>query len=85
MNFEVNGYTALLQNKKRTCNTKYQLKAVETKNVTNCRELCDRDNGCKYIFLNDGGGCFLYSSCIDKRATSWYGSTYQKNGNRIIF
>ena len=83
MNFEIDGYTVLLQNKKRTCNTKYGLNGLMTRNTTKCREHCDRNSGCKYMFLNDGGGCHLYSSCIDKRTAEWYGSTYQKKGNRI--
>lgn len=58
-----------------------------------CKEYCNADNECKFIFLviksgNNVGSCLKYRSCDKSREANNVGSTYAKEGKcpgNIIF
>ena len=73
-------YSALTENQKLTCDGKV-IKGFEDHDKAQCENECDERKECRYFFVTSGGEwCFLYSSCVDKRVTGYFGSTYYKIG-----
>ena len=78
--FPVDGYTTLIHNEINTCHDSYRIATHENSGLSQCRSLCDKTKVCNYFYVNGGGWCVLYASCIEKRVAGHIGSTFKKAG-----
>jgi len=67
----------VIEQKKITCNKKYEISVKSKFDYTKCKRLCDNEFNCRFFFISRSGWCVTYESC-NKRRTSSIGSTFKK-------
>ena len=60
-------------------------KVVEDGGLKLCKDKCNSDVNCNYIFFNDDKFCGLYSACDPTRTPSVSGLTLTKTGNKLLY
>ena len=52
-------------------------------NEERCKEMCDDNGECNYIFWNDESYCALYEDCVQYRTSKWVGTVFAKKGQPL--
>ena len=65
----------------KTCDTKFMIGNLEVGSYDACKNRCEQDARCKFVFYIPGKHCNSYASCDTMRSTNYIGSTYSKYGN----
>ena len=78
--FTVDGYKAIIANKKEACDNMYLKGYKGRQDTSKCKKLCDERAECKFFFIDDDNWCYIYTSCITKSTPSFAGSVFKKQG-----
>ena len=67
-----------------TCSSEFKVEDPGRMGLTQCRERCDENQECKFIFFNVKRGCHFYRSCDNKRSPDIIGHTFKKQKGDIM-
>ena len=67
-----------MYNRSETCNGTSVIDSSEDKDILKCKELCDKQEKCKFFSINSNNRCNLHSSCTHIHRNNSTGSTFEK-------
>ena len=67
-----------MSNIQETCDAA-ELGSRTNANQDQCKQFCNRNNHCNFVFLTSAKHCLMYETCDEKRDTTYVGTTYGKS------
>ena len=83
--FAGDGYSLVSGNQLWMCTAEHQILANPNKAEKQCKQMCDENGACNFVFTTRDLGCRLFSSCTERTDTTEPGSIFKKLiGNHIL-
>ena len=83
--FEGDGYSLMAANELSMCNAEHQILETPNKAEKLCKQMCNGNGACDFVFTTRDLGCRLFSSCTERTDTTEPGSIFKKLiGNHIL-
>ena len=76
--FAGDGYSVMAANQLWMCNAEHQILENPNKAERQCKQMCDENGACNFVFTTRDLGCRLFSSCTGRTETTEAGSIFKK-------
>ena len=57
--------------------------SIEIQDEESCKNLCNNDARCKFLYINKKGFCILYKSCSSLKTSLYPAKLYQKTKGKL--